>query len=238
MMSLAERCPLKEIMDLEDRPEAEQEEAYRYIRWVNCYLGGSRVILRHLRRYCKAWPKSEAIWILDVGTGSADIPRAVADWARNMEWKVRVVALDLNPKALEFAKRDLDAYPEIQLMKGDVFHLPFSPKSFDYVISSMFFHHLTDSEIPEVLRRFEHLAKRGIIVNDLERRWESYLGIFLLSRLTKNEIFRSDAPLSVARGFRRREMENLIRESRLGYLRYHPHPFYRFSIAGQNTRPD
>lgn len=233
MTALKKRSLEKEIMDLEVRGYEETAEAYRFIRDVNRYLFGTRVILSHLDQYSKRWNKETPIRILDVATGASDIPQSIALWARKHGFRVQIVALDINPQVMVFAKREIAGYPEILLVRGSVFDLPFRPQTFDYVISSMFFHHLTDEEVIKVLRIFDRFAKRGVVVNDLVRNLRAYLWIHLFARLTKNEMIRNDAPLSVLRGYRRPEVQNLIQESGLSYLGYHRHFAHRFAIAGE-----
>lgn len=220
-------------MDLEDRCYEERIGAYRLIRLVNRYLFGTRVILTHLENYSKPWKQETTIRILDVGSGASDIPQAIVDWARKKGWRVHVVALDICPKALSFAKSECAGYPEISFVRASTFALPFPPQSFDYIISSMFFHHLSDDEIVRVLKVFDAHAVRGIIVNDLARNLRAWLWIFFFTRFIRNKMFRNDAPLSVLRGFKKHEVDALIRETGLNYLRFHPHIGHRFAIAGE-----
>ncbi len=220
-------------MDLETRSDKETIRAYRLIRRVNHFLGGTRVTLSHLKQYSKRWDKNDCIRILDVAAGIADIPQAIVRWARKKGFHVTVVALDINPQVTSYAKQELHHYPEINLIRASIFEIPFATQSFDYVITSQFFHHLNEEEVLRVLKIFSLLAKRGIIVNDLMRRIRAYLWIHFFSRFTTNEIFRNDAPLSVRRGFCREEVQKIIQESGLDYLKFYHHPYHRFAIAGE-----
>jgi hypothetical protein len=101
------------------------------------------------------------------------------------------------------------------------------------VISSLFFHHLDDEKIPDVLKIFDVLAARGLIVNDLLRRKRAYLWIKFFSRFTQNRAFRNDAPLSVLRGFQPKEIKNLTQRSGLNYLKLYHHFGHRFALAGE-----
>jgi len=233
MLSLKNRSPEKEIMDLEMRGYEETAEAYRFIRRVNRYLFGTRVILFHLNEYSRRWEKDSLIRILDVASGASDIPQAITRWAQKNRLRIQVTALDINPQAMAFAKSQTSGRPEILFVQGSVFNLPFLPESFDYVISSMFFHHLADEEAVSVLKIFDRFARRGILVNDLVRNLRAYLWIQLFARLSKNEMIRNDAPLSVLRGYKKPEVEKLIQKSGLSYLRYHRHWAHRFAIAGE-----
>ena len=52
---------------------------------------------------------------------------------------------------------------------GDAFRLPFRPGSFDYVFCSLFLHHFQDDEVVELLRNFGEVARKAVLVIDLER---------------------------------------------------------------------
>lgn len=233
MISFTKRSQEKEIFDIENPGEEETFQAYREIQRVNRFLGGINVILSHLKRFAAKWPKNFPIKILDVGTGACDIPQAIVKWAKGKGYSVKIVALDISPRALAFAKKEIAGYPEIILIQASISQLPFRPQSFDYVISSLFFHHLEDGEIPRVLKSLDTVTRKGILVNDLLRRQRAYLWILFFCRFTQNRVFRNDAPLSVLRGFKRCEIEGLFRASNLDYLKFYEHFGHRFAMAGE-----
>ncbi len=227
------RSAAKEILDIETPPRHEIFEAYRLIDRVNRFLGGTNGILRHFKSFAKRWDKKKVIRILDVGSGSCDIPKAIVRWAKREGYRVNVVGLDTSEEALAFAAENVKAFPEITLVRGSVFSLPFRRQSFDYAISSLFFHHLSDEQIPNVLKSLDELTCQGLVINDLLRRIRAYLWISFFSLWTKSRVFKTDAPLSVLRGFKRKEIETLIKKSGLNYLRFNPHFAHRFALAGE-----
>jgi len=235
-IDFSRRSDEKEKMDLGQMSAREARDTYRLIHLVNRFLGGTRVILHHLRHFSRRWRPGQRVRILDVGAGNADIPRAVIDWARKKPYDVFLTALDNSLPAVRLMQKECAEYPEIFPLQGSVHNLPFSQKSFDYVISSMFFHHLNDSEIASTLQSFEGIASRGIIINDLLRHPLAYAGIYLLSRLTSDSFFRYDAPLSVLRGFSVAEAGALISKSGIPYLRFYRHTTFRLALAGESER--
>lgn len=230
MPTFALRSPEKEVMDLRDFTPEEAAPVYRLIGLVNRHLGGAAVILRELERF---WPNgSDTVRILDVATGGGDIPVAIARWARPRKLKVRIVGLDLNAGALAYARQIAAEFPEISFVRGSCFELPFREKTFDFAMSSMFFHHLTEDGIREALRHFNVIVRRGIIINDLLRAPLAYYGFRLLAAFSGNATFQNDGALSVLRGFRGPELEALARESGLAYLQCRRRPVFRLSLAG------
>jgi SAM-dependent methyltransferase len=210
---------------------------YAFLGAINRWLGGTRATLARFGEFCSAWRPGERIEVLDVAAGNGDFARALIGWGRAHGFDVRVTALDISQAALRSrTMRQADrAEPRLRFLCGDVRHLPCHDHSVDYVTSALFFHHLTDIEAVQALQRFERLARRGIVVNDLVRRWRLHAWTWLLTRPC-NPVLRNDGPLSVRRAFRPRELEALAREAGLGWLTTREHFGHRMTLAGERPR--
>src|SRR6185436_5025948 len=134
----------------------------------------------HLERFSKAWQAGERISVLDLATGSGDIPRAMLKWADRKGVKMEVIGVDRQRPTIEIARR-WNSDGRLKLVQADVFHLPFEAGSFDYVTANMFFHHLSDEEVVEVMRSMARLARRGVIIADLLRHYRAYGWAWLLT---------------------------------------------------------
>ncbi len=85
---------------------------------------------------------------------------------------------------------------------GDGMRLPFADDTFDAVICTLSFHHLTDDESGQVLREMWRTSRGYILVNDLYRHPVAYASIWVLARLfSKSEMVIHDGPVSVRRAF-------------------------------------
>ena len=94
-----------------DDPAADPADLRRsldYIRRINALLGYTRATVGHLRRFSQNWRPGETIRILDVATGSADIPRAVLRWAARRGFDVSIVAVDIHATTLKLAAQEPD----------------------------------------------------------------------------------------------------------------------------------
>ncbi len=231
---LTRREVTPELMDDPDVDRAQLERSLRFIRTVNRRLGGARAALGHLRRWSKRWPANEAIRIIDVGTGSADIPLAICRWADRTGRQVRITAVDAHPTTLELAREHVGDRAEIELVHADALQLmdQFTPRQFDYAHAGMFLHHLNDIEVMTVLRIMDRLTRRGLIWNDLTRGRLERLFVRLLV-VGQPEIVRHDAIVSVAAGFTRKEALDLARRVGLGGIAYHRHLFGRFTLTSE-----
>lgn len=218
---------------------AELKAALAFIRKVNLRLGGVKALTKHLERWSTRWPDGHEVTILDIATGSADIPVEVVRWARERGHRVRITAVDIHQTTLDSARqhveRELGADALIELVRADAKELvdQYGPLSFDYVHAGMFLHHLSEIEILTVLRIMERVAKRGIVWNDLVRSRVAMAGIWALT-LGKSDMIKHDARVSVRAGFTKKEVKDYARRTSLGYCRYRSSFFtQRFTLAGE-----
>lgn len=86
--------------------------------------------------------------VLDAGTGTGPIAIALAPLVHS------VVGVDLVPAMIEQARKRAAAYPNVELLVGDVLELPFADGAFDLAVSSRTLHHLDrpDHAIRELAR--------------------------------------------------------------------------------------
>jgi ubiquinone/menaquinone biosynthesis C-methylase UbiE len=148
---------------------------------------------------------------------------------------VRVTALDISLRALDCARRRGSAADQLRYVCADVHLAPCRDGAFDYVTCALFFHHLTDDEVVRTLRSFDRLATRGVVVNDLMRRWRLYAWSWLFTR-PFNAVLRNDGPLSVRRAFRAEELRALARQSGMAWLTLRTHFGHRMTLAGERPR--
>ncbi|MBV8556357.1 MAG: methyltransferase domain-containing protein [Planctomycetaceae bacterium] len=197
-----------ELMDAPGLPEAEVADAYRVLRRVNRQLGHLRSIERELRVFLDEDRLTGGrVSILDVGSGSGDLPRALRE--RSEGWGIGgvVVALDRDPTAVALAHRQ-----RLEVVQGDALRLPFADGSIDLVTAIKFAHHFHGEDLHRLLAEMARVARRRVVVLDIRRHWLAYWGFVAWSRLaTRNRLVRFDGPLSVLRGFTAGELVELAR---------------------------
>jgi ubiquinone/menaquinone biosynthesis C-methylase UbiE len=230
------RQELTELMDDPGVDRAALARSLRFIRRVNGFLGGSGVVVGRLRKFSRGWEVGEKVTLLDVATGSADIPLAILRWAGRRGFDVRIVGLDLHATTLALAREHIGravGVGPISFVRGDALALPFADRSVDYVTCSMFLHHLTDEDAARAVREMLRVARRGVILNDLRRTAFARIGIFLLT-LFADRIDKHDARVSVQKAWTRAEVEPW--RAAAPWLTYHEHAAARFTLAGE--RPE
>lgn len=175
------------------------DRALTELKIINKYLGGISTTKSALRYFVQS--KKEELRILDIGSGSSDNLLA----ATNKYPNLHILSIDKNLRALSSSENLLEK------INSNAFELPFKNNSWDIVHTALFLHHFTEAQIQILLKEFLRIAKKGIIINDLQRSFFALLGIKILTVLfSKSEMVINDAPLSVKRGFTKQEILKLL----------------------------
>lgn len=218
-----------ELLDAPRHDLAELAESLGHVASVNRWLGGVSAVLSHIKPLLQ---KHAPLRLLDVATGSADIPCAIARYARRHGQRVTITATDVHPQMLEIARERCRSFPEIVIEAADALRLPYQDNSFDVVTLSLALHHFNNAEQPNVLRELARVSSRIILVNDLARTRLNYLGSQLLGLTVwrHNRLTRHDGPLSVLRSFTPAELQNVADRAGLRG-KVHRHFFQRIVLV-------
>jgi SAM-dependent methyltransferase len=206
-----------------DRPQLVSAELLvdlQNLQQLNRYFGSYRLVRYFLGRWLRP---GSSITAIDLCTGFGDIPRFVVDWCRGNNVAAQIIAVDFQPATLELAMERSRSYPEITFTASDVVEFaPVSPG--DFVFCSLALHHFADDAAIRLLRRAQSLARRGVLIADLERSDFGIAGIYLLtSCLYREPMTRFDARLSFRRAFsfsEMREVASAAEWERFGHRRF------------------
>ncbi len=197
------RCLEPEILDqgAEYYTAEEYEDCLIQLGYINRFLGSNASILASLRSM-PVPPTS----ILDVGCGGGFM---VLMLAKHFP-KAEVAGIDINPRAIEFASQRLFAM--LHPLLNARFELRQHPelselyKSYDVVIANLMCHHLDDDSLLEFLKRVIKIARKKVVINDLQRHYVPYYLFKILSRIfSKNLIIQHDGALSIRKALTRKE---------------------------------
>lgn len=223
------RVERDERIDSYDLPIVDFEQSFSDIRRINRFLGGTAVVRRELEALVVS---DQTVTMLDLGTGTADIPLAMIRRTRSHGGRIQAVALDANPTIIQIAKREANGDPDLKLMVGNAVQLPFADGSFDFVTCSLTFHHFSDSVAVSTLREMHRVARHALIVNDLQRGYLPACLIWLLTRLARmHSLTRHDGPLSVMRSRTLAEYRDLGARAGFPNARIRSHPFWRAALV-------
>ncbi|MEA2641809.1 MAG: hypothetical protein QOF51_3203 [Chloroflexota bacterium] len=212
------------------------------LRRVNRDLGGTRLTQRAIADLTTDLRPGDELVVLDVATGSADIPAAVAQWAQRRHLRCRCVATDLSPLVLQLARKWETTTPmrgatHVLFAAADGRALPIADGAVDVAMCSLALHHFQKADAVTMLREMGRVARLGIVVNDLIRSWPGYLGAQLFGlTLTQNSLTRHDGPLSVRRAYTRAELRDLMERAELQVTAAHTTLGYRVALAAHPRR--
>jgi 2-polyprenyl-3-methyl-5-hydroxy-6-metoxy-1,4-benzoquinol methylase len=198
-----------ELMDRPQPVSSELERDLHNLRQLNRLFGSYGLVSRFLRRWIKPGGR---VRIVDLATGSGDIPRLVVDYARRAEAEVRVDAVDQQSATLEIAKSLSVDYPEILFCQGNI--LEWQAEPCDIVLCSLALHHFSEDDAVRLLKRCRELSRGFVLVSDLRRGLLASIGVYLLTALIFREAMtRNDARVSAARAFSFRELRELAQRA-------------------------
>ena len=212
-ISTKHRTNQSEMMDDFDMEGNVLKDALDKIAKINQVLGGNKLTLQGIEQLIKNKPTEETITIVDVGCGSGDMLRTLADYAENNKLDFKLIGVDANNCTINYARELSLHYPYIKYRCEDIFDKPFTELNYDIVLCTLTLHHFKDQEIIKLLEVFKANAKLGIVINDLERSSISYRLFQTLCFIFRlNDMSRKDGLVSILRGFKKTELEQFSKK--------------------------
>ena len=197
-----------ERIDTGDYTPEEYDRFLYDIRLVNRFAGDRRALQKTLLKEIKKENLPE-FSVLDIGAGSGELLRDVGKFARKQKRRAKLFGLELNARSADAILEESKNYDEIKSIQANALTLPFADKTFDYAISSLFTHHLTDEQIIKTLKEMKRVVRRKIFIIDLHRQPLAYFfyKIFCIA-FRISPLVRHDGSLSILRSFKPEELTN------------------------------
>lgn len=210
MPSFKTRSYQKELLDRDNIPFADIKRNMQELDFINRKLGGHDITLDGIVALIKeAAVFNKRLSIVEIGCGGGDNLRAINKWAQYIKLPVRLTGIDINHECIAFAQEQ-ERNKGIRFIRSDYRLVQLAPKP-DIVFSSLFCHHFTDEELIEQLQWMAANSDIGFFINDLHRHPLAYYSIKLLTTIfSKSYLVKNDAPLSVRRGFIRKDWVTLF----------------------------
>jgi 2-polyprenyl-3-methyl-5-hydroxy-6-metoxy-1,4-benzoquinol methylase len=179
---------------------------------INKRLGGNLATIKGINTLLKKEKKDAVITIVDMGCGSGDMLRAVADYGKKNNFTFKLIGIDANEFTVNYARRLSENYTEISYIKMDILSSGFSGITFDIAITTLFLHHFTNQQIENLLVQIVNIVRIGVVVNDLHRSSTAYYLFKGLSFFIKNPMVKKDGAISVLRGFKKNELNAISKK--------------------------
>src|SRR5690606_23700805 len=156
--------------------------------------------------------------ILDVGCGAGDLARLLAIWSREAGVRVRVTAIDPDPRAIRYATSSQaasvfatsESAPSVDFRQATAERLAAEGERFDVVVSNHLLHHLLDAELLQFLETTASLSKSVVVHSDMRRHPVAYGAFSLTKPLFPRSFIVEDGLTSIRRAFTPDELRQLV----------------------------
>ncbi|MGC6442083.1 MAG: methyltransferase domain-containing protein [Rubripirellula sp.] len=198
-----------EIMDDPSLPVHDHLLALKGLARLNRASGIESSMFRMIRQFLHDRP-DRRLRVLDVASGSGDVPIAWARRARREGWRIDLTLVDNRQTACEEQQR-LAALADLSVKSIQQDCLTGAlPNGFDLVTCSLFFHHLTNPQVFQLLQSMQAATSGGLLLCDLERNRLNLELVRVASRcLTRSPVVHYDAVTSVRAAFTVKEFQQI-----------------------------
>lgn len=191
-------------------------QTLKELDFINKWLGGNAVTLQGINHLLSQRKISSPyhLHLADIGCGSGDLLNQIGALLTKKNISSTLTGIDANPNIIAYATNNFRNISSLTFQTENIFDDSFRSKSFDIVTATLFLHHFTGAELSDILCALKNQVKIGIVINDLHRHPLAYYSIRLLTRFfSKSDMVQFDAPLSVLRGFSKREWVEILADA-------------------------
>lgn len=189
-----------ELMDDPALDPHEHAHALRGLARLNALSRSDLLLWRPIREQARrtGTARTQPLSLLDIATGSADVPLGLARRAARAGVALELHACDLSATAIDHARAGAErAGVALDAWRQNAIAEPFA-RRFDVVTCSLFLHHLREDQAVDLLRNAAGATDRLLLVNDLRRTPLGLAAAWAISRLvTRSRVVHVDAVKSV-----------------------------------------
>lgn len=236
LAALRARDHRPELMDDPALPPSAHRRALAGLARINRWTNAAGLLWGPLKRL--ASELGRPLRVLDVATGSGDIPLSLARRADRAGLPMDFSGCDISPTAVAEATRAAESVllGGTGFQAGVIWHTGLEagatrgrpeffvhdalreplPAGYDAVTCSLFVHHLDEPDAIRLFQTMKAATTRLVLVNDLARGRFNFCAVWLASRLlSRSRVVHADGPLSVRAAFTVAEMTALAEQAGL-----------------------
>jgi 2-polyprenyl-3-methyl-5-hydroxy-6-metoxy-1,4-benzoquinol methylase len=236
MPNLQQRSYEKELLDRGDIPFADIKQNMKELNVVNSLLGGHQITIDGIKNLLTTSGGGKPISICEIGCGGGDNLYAISRYCKKNNIEASYTGIDIKKECIEYARQQ---YPTLNAnwITSDYALADLSSNKPAIIFSSLFCHHFSEEELINMTRWMATNSADGFFINDLQRHPMAYYSIkFLTSVFSKSYLVKNDAPLSVARGFRKNEWESILEAAAIQQYSIEWKWAFRYLIVCKNER--
>lgn len=187
----------------------ELRDALDKLAGINAFLGGNNGVIKGIKKLLNSNFKDSEVSIADIGCGSGDMLRVIADYGKKHDIKFRLTGIDANEFTVNYARKLSAGYENIEYICTDIFAPDFENLKYDIFICTLTLHHFKDDEILKIMSIFNNNAAKGVVINDLHRSKVAYFLFKIICFVFGlNRMSREDGLVSILRGFKKQELQH------------------------------
>ena len=206
MVNLLQRSYEKELLDSDDIPFADIRQNMKELNHINTFLGGHSITLQGVRQLIK---KKTQLSICEIGCGGGDNLHAINKWLVEKKISAHFTGIDIKEECISYAKKQYPALPASWVVSD--YKLARLENKQTIIFSSLFCHHFDETELTLMMKWMKENSTGGFFINDLHRHVLAYYSIKWLTKIfSRSYLVKNDAPLSVARGFKRNDWKRIL----------------------------
>ena len=208
------RSAQTELLDKDDIPFEDIKQNMKELDFINRWLGGHSITISGIKKILSASKTTgKSIHICEAGCGGGDNLTAIDKWCAKNNIAVHLTGIDKKEECIALAK-EKTADTKYTWIVSDYKEVNFAHQKPDIIFSSLFCHHFSDDALVQMMQWMHNNCSMGFFINDLHRNFLAYYSIKWLTNLLSNSyLVKNDAPLSVRRGFKRKEWETIMQRA-------------------------
>ncbi|RYY67869.1 MAG: methyltransferase domain-containing protein [Chitinophagaceae bacterium] len=212
MSRFAIRSYENELLDADDIPFADIQQNMQELNTINTLLGGHGITIKGLKKLAG---RSASLSICEIGCGGGDNLRVIHQFCTKNNIRVQLTGIDIKDSCIAFAQEKNTDLPATWIC-SDYRKAVFPSGQPDIIFSSLFCHHFIEEDLVTMMQWMNSNSIQGFFINDLHRHPLAYYSIKGITQLfSKSYLVKNDAPLSVARGFRKKEWQVIFSKANL-----------------------
>ncbi|MDQ6757934.1 MAG: methyltransferase domain-containing protein [Bacteroidota bacterium] len=209
-MDFRKRSYQKELLDRDDIPFTDIQQNMKELNFINTLLGGHTITIEGFKKLSE---DRKTISVCEIGCGGGDNLYAIYRYCVEKNINVTLSGIDINGDCIAYATKN-KAIPNKNFIVSDYKKVDLKNNKPHIIFSSLFCHHFTDEELIDMMLWMKLNSSIGFFINDLHRNPIAYYFIKFATKIfSKSYLVKNDAPVSVLRGFRKREWKNILNKA-------------------------
>ena len=205
-MDFSVRTDSLELLDHPGIPATDIQRNLYELSIINQKLGGHAITIDG---FCRLAKKEKILHVCEIGCGGGDNLKAIEKKAAGFYSGLSFTGIDINADCIHVAE-NISWEKPVHFLVSDYKKVHFESKP-DIIFCSLFCHHFRENDLIDMFRWMAGNARRGFFINDLHRHPVAYHSIRILTSIfSRSYLVKNDAPLSVLRGFKKKELEALL----------------------------